>query len=76
MNTITGFAHLLFLLGSGKSTAVIETALHDETFAIVFNVQKLSLYYQPNTSVKINSLSKACFSTDSRKICRCSQRSV
>jgi len=37
--TSTGFSHLVFVVCSTQSTAIIETALSDEAFAIRFNVQ-------------------------------------
>ena len=38
-NTSTDFCHLVFAVCSTQSTAIIETALSDEPFAIRFNVQ-------------------------------------
>ena len=65
--------NLVFAVGSRQSTALTETALSDETFAIRFNVQRPSLYCQLDTSVMINSQH---FSSDSRATIRCTQSTV
>jgi hypothetical protein len=50
LNTSTGFCHLVFVLRSRQSTALIETALSYEPFAMWFNVQRPSLYCRLNTA--------------------------
>jgi hypothetical protein len=76
LNTSTGFCHLVFVVGSTQSAALIETALSDEAFVIRFNVQRPSLYCQLNTAVMINCQHQAYFSSDSRSMIRCTQSTV
>jgi hypothetical protein len=49
VNPVTGFSHVVFIVGYRKSTAVIVTALRDETFAIIISrnlVCTISLTFQ------------------------------
>jgi hypothetical protein len=68
LNKSTGFCHLVFIVGSTQSAALIETALSDEAFVIRFNVQIPSLYCQLNTAVIIISQHQAYFSSYGRLI--------